>query len=167
MSKKSAGILLFRQPQGELEVLLIHPGGPIHASKDEGVWSIPKGEVEEGEDLLAAAQREFTEETGFSVEGDFIPLTPIRQPSGKIVYVWAVQGDVDPALLKSNLFTIEWPPKSQRHRQFPEADRASWFSIPEATKKILKGQTGFLLQLRQILSGSASAHPPEENNTGS
>jgi predicted NUDIX family NTP pyrophosphohydrolase len=123
-------------------VFLVHPGGPFWATKDVGVWSIPKGEFEPGEDPLAAAQREFTEETGFSAEGDFVPLTPLKQRSGKIVHAWAVEMDCDPAEVRSNTFTF-------KGRTYPEVDRAGWFSVPEARQKILPGQLGFLDELMQ------------------
>src|ERR1700677_1090154 len=126
MSKRSAGLLMFRQKTGDPEVLLVHPGGPLWARKDDGVWSIPKGEFVD-EDPLAAAIREFEEETGARPEGEFIPLEPLRQPSGKVVFAWAVRSDFDPSSLKSNLFSMEWPPKSGRRQEFPEVDRAEWF----------------------------------------
>jgi predicted NUDIX family NTP pyrophosphohydrolase len=152
MPKKSAGLLLFREVSGHLEVLLVHPGGPFWAKKDEGAWSIPKGEFEDDEEPLAAAKREFEEETGHELpDVEMIPLEPLRQPSGKLVYAWAVKHDFDPAGLKSNTFSIEWPPKSGRYQEFPEIDRAEWFTIKEAQHKILKGQAPFLDQLRQKL----------------
>ena len=144
---RSAGILLYRRRAGELEVFLVHPGGPFWAKKDLGAWSIPKGELEETEDPLAAAIREFTEETGFAVDGDFIALTPLRQKSGKTVLAWAVEGDCDPAKLQSNMFSMEWPPKSGKQREFPEVDRAEWCTIDDARTKILAGQAPFLDEL--------------------
>jgi predicted NUDIX family NTP pyrophosphohydrolase len=162
MSKKSAGILLFRDSSGYLEVLLVHPGGPFWAKKDDGAWSIPKGEFEEHEDPLEAAKREFEEEVGVAPSGDLIPLEPLRQPSGKIVYAWAMKGDFDPAALKSNTFSMEWPPKSGRQQDFPEVDRAAWFSIEVARRKILKGQAPFLSQLQEKLG-----NPPEAPEGGS
>lgn len=146
MPKTSAGLLLYRQGRdgGGLEVFLVHPGGPFWAHKDDGVWSIPKGEFEPGEEPLAAAQREFTEETGFTASGEFVLLTPLKQPSGKIVHAWAVRGDCDPAALRSNMFTF-------KGREFPEVDRAAWFGLGEAKTKILPGQVGFLDQLREVL----------------
>ncbi|HKV12872.1 MAG TPA: NUDIX domain-containing protein [Thermoanaerobaculia bacterium] len=152
MAKKSAGLLLFRETPGSLEVLLVHPGGPFWSKKDEGAWSIPKGELDEGEDPLEAAKREFEEEIGSPVQGEAIPLRPLKQPSGKIVHAWAVRGDFDPDLLKSVTFPLEWPPKSGRIQEFPEVDRAAWFSLETARQKILKGQAGFLDQLQEILS---------------
>jgi predicted NUDIX family NTP pyrophosphohydrolase len=149
MAKTSAGLLLFREVAERLEVLLVHPGGPFWAKKDDGAWSIPKGEFEGDEDPLAAARREFEEETGFAaVVGDPIPLAPLRQPSGKIVHAWALRGDVDPSALKSNTFSMEWPPKSGRQQEFPEVDRAAWFSFEVAARKILRGQAGFLSELQ-------------------
>ena len=124
MAKNSAGLLLYRFRDGNLEVFLVHPGGPFWAKKDLGVWSIPKGEIDEGEEPLGAARREFEEETGFSPEGTFRELTPVRQRSGKIVHAWAVEGDCDPTALRSNTFTLEWPPRSGRMQEIPEVDRA-------------------------------------------
>lgn len=149
MSRKSAGLLLFRESPCGLEVLLAHPGGPFWAKKDEGAWSIPKGEIGEGEDPLSAARREFEEETGIPAGGDAIPLGSLRQPGGKIVHAWAVEGDFDPALLRSNTFSLEWPPKSGRRREFPEIDRAQWFPVGAARQKITKGQAGFLDRLEK------------------
>jgi predicted NUDIX family NTP pyrophosphohydrolase len=145
--KKSAGILLYRRTQGFLEVLLVHPGGPYWIHKDLGAWSIPKGELEGKEDPLAGARREFQEETGFSPEGPFEPLTPVTQRGGKIVLCWATEGDWDPALFKSNVFTLEWPPRSGRLQEFPEVDRASFFALDEAGKKINPAQARFLAEL--------------------
>jgi predicted NUDIX family NTP pyrophosphohydrolase len=147
MPKKSAGLLLYREGSEGLEVLLVHPGGPFWARKDDGAWSIPKGEFEDPEDPLAAAIREFEEETGARPGGEFIPLKPLKQPGGKLVYAWAVRADFDPATLKSNLFSMEWPPRSGRRQEFPEVDRAAWFGMEAARRKILKGQAGFLDQL--------------------
>lgn len=155
MSKReSAGLLPFRQALGRLEVLLVHPGGPFWAKKDEGAWSIPKGQVEEGEDPLAAARREFEEETGFAAAGDVIPLEHVRQPSGKLVHAWAIKKDVDPAGLKSSTFSVEWPPKSGHLQEFPEIDRAAWFTIEAARRKVAKGQVDFLDQLERKLRGA-------------
>jgi predicted NUDIX family NTP pyrophosphohydrolase len=148
MAKKSAGLLLFRESQGPLEVLLVHPGGPFWARKDEGAWSIPKGEFEEDEDPAEAARREFEEETGFKAQGELIPLEPLRQPSGKMVYAWAMRQNLDPSGFSSNTFTMEWPPKSGRLQEFPEVDQAKWFPLDSAMRKILKGQAGFLAQLQ-------------------
>ena len=129
----------------------MHPGGPFWANKDDGAWSIPKGEFDEDEDPLDAARREFEEETGSAPSGDVIPLEPLRQSSGKVVYAWAVRGDFDPGTLKSNTFSMEWPPKSGRQQDFPEVDRAAWFAIEAAERKILKGQAALLRQLREKL----------------
>jgi predicted NUDIX family NTP pyrophosphohydrolase len=147
----SAGILLYRETNGALEVLLAHPGGPFWARKDEGAWTIPKGLVEPGADLLATAQREFTEETGFTATGPFVPLAPVRQTSGKIVHAFACRGDFDPAKLISNMFEIEWPPRSGQRRQFPEVDRAAWFDLATARDKLIAYQRPFLIQLEKEL----------------
>ncbi len=145
----SAGILLYRICGGMLEVFLVHPGGPYWQKKDAGVWSIPKGELEEGADALATAQREFREETGSEVSGEFVPLPPLKQPSGKLVHAWAVDGDVDATSITSNTFRMEWPPRSGRQQEFPEIDRGAWFPLSAAKEKILSGQRGFLEQLEQ------------------
>jgi len=147
MPKKSAGLLLYRVNTSGLEVLLVHPGGPFWAKKDDGCWSIPKGEFGDDEEPLAAAKREFEEELGAQAAGDFIPLEPIRQPGGKLVYAWAVRGDFDVSRLKSNTFSMEWPPRSGKLLEFPEVDRAGWFGMNAARRKILKGQTPLLDQL--------------------
>lgn len=143
---------MFRRRGGEPEVLLVHPGGPFWARKDEGAWSIPKGAVEPGEDLLATARREFTEETGFPTEGPFVPLTPLRQRSGKVIHAWAFEGDADAARLRSNMFSLEWPPKSGRQQEFPEADRAAWFPLARAAEKSVPGQRGFFTELARLLA---------------
>lgn len=150
MAKTSAGLLMFRVKNGELEVFLVHPGGPFWAKKDEGAWSIPKGEFSAGEEPLAAARREFEEETGCRASGRFIPLAPITPRSGKLVHAWAVAGDCDAAQLHSNLFSLEWPPQSGKRQQFPEVDRAAWFSVPVALQKINRGQRGFVTELVRI-----------------
>lgn len=166
MTRRSAGILLFRLTSGAhdtnssqdggrvtrapgVEVFLIHPGGPYWAKKDS--WSIPKGEYEEGEPPLVAARREFQEETGAAVDGDFLALGTIRQPSGKEVTAWALEGDFDPAALVSNTCEVEWPPRSRRTVEVPEADRAAWFTVDEARKKIFRGQEALLDRLLQEL----------------
>ena len=151
MAKKSAGLLLFRDVPRPIEVLLVHPGGPFWAGKDQAAWSIPKGEFSEDEDPLHAAVREFKEEMGEAVTGDFIALQPLRQPGGKVVFAWAVKSDFDPARLRSNTFSMEWPPRSGRHQVFPEIDRAAWFSLDVARVKISKGQVGFLDELESKL----------------
>ena len=148
--KKSAGLLLFRHTE-QLEILLVHMGGPYWKKKDDGAWSIPKGEFEESEDPLNAAKREFAEETGTVPVGDFIPLEPIKQPSGKLIYAWAVNAEFDPSNLRSNLFTMEWPPKSGKQQEFPEIDRAAWLTPEMAKRKILKGQAPFVDQLQALL----------------
>ena len=147
MARKSAGLLLFRRTPAGLEVLLVHPGGPLWAKKDEGAWSIPKGEIDADEEPLAAARREFEEELGSPVSGEFIALAPIRQASGKVVHAWAVEADFDPATFTSGMFSMEWPPRSGRQQEFPEVDRAEWFSIDNARRKINKAQIELLDQL--------------------
>ncbi len=147
----SAGILVYRETNGALEVLLAHPGGPFWARKDDGAWTIPKGLVEPGADLLATAQREFTEETGFMADGPFVPLAPVRQTSGKIVHAFACRGDFDTAKLISNMFEIEWPPRSGRRKQFPEVDRAAWFDLAAARDKLIAYQRPFLIELEKKL----------------
>ena len=147
----SAGLLMYRGAGEGIEVFLVHPGGPFWAKKDEGAWSIPKGLAAPDEDLLATAKREFREETGFAAEGEFRPLGAFKQPSGKIVHAWAVEGDCDPSHLVSNLFEMEWPPKSGKRARFPEVDRAGWFGPPEALKKILSGQQPILIKLFSLL----------------
>lgn len=146
----SAGLLAYRLKEG-LEVLLAHPGGPFWSKKDEGVWTIPKGLAAAGEDLLAAAQREFTEETSFHVHGPFIALVPVKQKSGKIVNAWAVEADVDLASFASNVFDIEWPPRSGRRQSFPEVDRVAYFALPIAATKILPYQLPLLHELERHL----------------
>ena len=149
---ESAGILLYRRGAKGLEVLLAHPGGPFWAKRDAASWTIPKGAVEEGEEALAAARREFTEEMGFAPpDRPGLALKPLRQPSRKVVHAWAVEGDCDPASVNSNLFEMEWPPKSGRMASFPEIDRAAWFTIAEARAKLLPGQVPFLDELQALL----------------
>ena len=140
MRRASAGLLLYRRAAAGLQVMLVHPGGPYWARKDDGAWSIPKGEIEPGEEAIAAARREFEEETGASVSGEFVPLPPVKLRSGKVIHAWAVQADFDPAALRSNLFSMEWPPRSGEQREFPEADRAAWFGVERARVKIHPGQ---------------------------
>jgi predicted NUDIX family NTP pyrophosphohydrolase len=139
-AKRSAGLLLYRRRAGILEVFLVHPGGPFWAKKDAGAWTIPKGEIDEGEDELAAARRETAEETGFAPDGNFVALPPIRQKAGKVVVSWAIEAECDPAQLRSNLFSMEWPPRSGRMAEFPEIDRGAWFSLDEARGKLLEAQ---------------------------
>lgn len=150
MAKKSAGILVFRMNLGAPEILLMHPGGPFWAKKDAGAWSIPKGEVNENETEREAAEREFKEETGIHLTGKFIELEPIRQ-TNKIVYAWAVEQEIDAAKIKSNLFEMEWPPKSGKFKSFPEIDKAEWFSASDAKLKAIKGQVALIEQLEQML----------------
>lgn len=144
MAKRSAGLLMFRKKGGELEVFLVHPGGPFWAAKDAGAWTVPKGEYVEGEEPLDAAKREFTEETGFMAEGEFIDLGAVRQTSGKVVNAWAFEGDCEPEKLVSNFCEIEWPPRSGKKKQIPEVDRGAWFTLAQARQKILSSQLGFL-----------------------
>lgn len=150
MAANSAGLLMYRRRAGQLEVFLIHPGGPFWAHKDEGAWSIPKGEFAAAEPPLQAARREFQEETGFTASGDFQPLEPIRQASGKIVHAWAVEGDCDADAIHSNTFPMEWPLHSGQWKSFPEADRAAWFPLLQARQKILKSQLPLLDQLEGL-----------------
>ena len=148
MPKQSAGILLYRTKATQLQVFLVHPGGPFFKNKDASVWSIPKGEFLDEEDPLAAAKREFLEETGQAVkDGNFIKLNPVQLKSSKIVRAWAVEGEIDDAIITSNLFEMEWPPKSGRMQSFPEIDRAEWFAIDEAKVKLNAAQVGFLEEL--------------------
>jgi predicted NUDIX family NTP pyrophosphohydrolase len=151
-SRKSAGILLYRRRDGVLEIFLVHPGGPLWARKDDGAWSIPKGEYTEDEAPLLAAQREFAEETGATVQGPFAALTPVKQPSGKLISAWAAAGDFDPSQLRSNHFSMEWPPKSGQQQSFPEVDRGAWFTLPEALIKILSGQRPLLEELSSVIA---------------
>jgi len=155
MSQRSAGILLYRRATAVLEVLLVHPGGPFWAKKDDGAWSIPKGLVEEGEALEAAARREFAEETGVRITVPLTELGAFRQPSGKTIIAFAAEGDCDPAAIHSNAFEMEWPPKSGRMSRFPEVDRAGWFSPERALEKILKGQQPIVQVLTQRLGTKA------------
>jgi predicted NUDIX family NTP pyrophosphohydrolase len=145
--KQSAALLVYRRRRGRLEVFLVHPGGPFWAKKDAGAWSIPKGEFTAGEDILAAARREFLEEVGQAPDGDFVALAPARQPSRKVIHTWAVEGDVDEGAITSNLFEMEWPPKSGRRAQFPEVDRGRWFALDEAKQRIQSGQVPILEEL--------------------
>jgi predicted NUDIX family NTP pyrophosphohydrolase len=153
MAKKlSAGIVLYRKGEKGIEVLLVHPGGPFWSKKDDGVWSIPKGEYAEGEDPLAVAKREFREEIGSSVNGPCVPLPIAKQPSGKVITAWAVEGDVDPELVHSNTFSMEWPPKSGRLQTFPEVDRALWCDLAAARRKLLPGQRVLLDELERVVT---------------
>ncbi len=147
---RSAGVLVYKKQDGQLFVFLVHPGGPFWAKKDLGVWSIPKGEIDGDEDALSAARREFTEETGQTVAGDFRALTPCRQKGGKIVQAWAVAGAVSEAIV-SNSFVMEWPPKSGRKQSFPEVDRGAWLTLDEARRRINPGQVPLLDELARMV----------------
>lgn len=162
MPRISAGLLMYRIRDGVLQVLLAHPGGPLFRNKDEGAWSIPKGEIEPGEDLLDAAQREFEEETGIKPSGPFVPLASIQQKGGKIVHAWAFEGDCDPASIKSNTFTMEWPPRSGQQGEFPEIDRAAFFDLETAKRKIKAAQWGLVTELEMLLrnEGRLKNGPP-------
>lgn len=151
--RQSAGLLPFRMRGDTLEVFLVHPGGPYWARKDLGAWSIAKGEFADGDDPLAAARREFNEETGFVAEGPFIPLDDVKQKAGKTVLAWAFQGDFDPRTVKSNTFTCEWPPQSGKQQEFPEIDRAEWFTVAEARRKLNEAQAAFVDRLVAFSAG--------------
>ncbi|MGO9120890.1 MAG: NUDIX domain-containing protein [Desulfomonilaceae bacterium] len=152
MTVHSSGILLFRFRSDKLEVMLVHPGGPFWARKDEAAWSIPKGLFDETENALDAARREFNEETGLEVDGKFIELGEVKQPSGKIVHAWALEKDLDVTRIESNSFTMEWPKNSGKIREYPEVDRADWFDLDQARKKILKGQVALLDRLADLIA---------------
>ncbi|MFA5352880.1 MAG: NUDIX domain-containing protein [Thermodesulfovibrionales bacterium] len=147
----SAGLLMYRRNGNSIQAFLIHPGGPYFRNKDIGVWSIPKGMIAPGEELLAAALREFEEETGIIPSGEYIPLTPVRMSSGKVVHAWAFEGEADPDRVTSNTFTLEWPPRSGRLREYPEVDRAGWFDLDEAEMRITRGQIPLITELRELL----------------
>jgi predicted NUDIX family NTP pyrophosphohydrolase len=147
MKKRSAGILVWRRRSDGPEFFLVHPGGPFWKNKDDGAWSIPKGEIDPDEEPLSAARREFEEETGFTIAGTFTPLTPVKIASGKVIEAWAIEHDLDASAIKSNTFEVEWPPRSGKRQAFPEVDRADWFSEPAALQKITKGQAPLLLEL--------------------
>ena len=149
MARTSAGLLLFRKAPAGLEVFLVHPGGPFWRGRDAGAWSIPKGEIGPGEDALAAARRELAEETGVSVEGEFLELAPVRQKGGKIVRAWAIEADCDAAAIKSNVFSLEWPPRSGKQAEFPEVDKAQWFALGEARRRINAAQAAFVDELER------------------
>jgi predicted NUDIX family NTP pyrophosphohydrolase len=157
MPKVSAGILMYRRRGNDMEVFLVHPGGPFWSGKDDGAWSIPKGLINPDEDALSAAQREFTEETGFTASGPFVRLAPITQPGGKKVHAWALESDCDPSAIRSNTFSMEWPPRSGNWKEFPEVNRAEWFSLKEAEKKINRGQLPLLDELRYMVSKKRSS----------
>lgn len=150
MPVQSAGILLYRFVKDVPEFFLVHPGGPFWAKKDAGAWTVPKGEFTPEEDPLEAAKREFLEETGISLSGNFISLTPLKQKSGKIIHAFALQGDIDPIQVKSNMFSIEWPPRSGKMKEFPEIDRAAWFNLKEAEEKINPGQWPFIVEWEHL-----------------
>jgi len=150
LARRSAGLLLYRRRAG-LEVFLVHPGGPFWAKKDLGAWTIPKGEYELDEEPLQAARREFTEETGFTAEGEFLDLGTVKQSSGKVVSAWAVEGDCDPEKLVSNLCPVEWPPRSRRMIDIPEVDRGAWYGMEEAGRRIFPSQKPFLERLESAL----------------
>jgi len=147
MAKQSAGVLLYRKISDQLQVFLVHPGGPFYINKDNGSWSIPKGEFLDDEDPLVAAKREFFEETGQAIDGNFIRLAPIQQKGGKRVYAWAIEGDINHETIASNTFEMEWPPRSGKNKSFPEIDRAGWFSVDEAKVKINAAQMGLVEEL--------------------
>lgn len=151
MPRLSAGLLMYRVEDGKLQVLLVHPGGPFFKSKDNGVWTIPKGEIEPSEDLLEAAKREFEEETGITPTGPFISLRPIKQKGRKLVHAWAFKGDCDTAALVSNTFRLEWPPRSGRWQEFPEIDRAGFFDVATALQKIKAAQISLVEECQQIV----------------
>jgi predicted NUDIX family NTP pyrophosphohydrolase len=154
MSKQSAGLLMFRRCGAAIEVLLVHPGGPFWKNKDEGAWTFPRGEVEPGEELEAAARREFHEETGHSATGKLFPLGSVRQKSGKTVHAWASEGDLDPTIVASNTFTMEWPPKSGKQAQFPEIDRAEFIDLGRAREKIRTSEIPLLENLERITASN-------------
>jgi len=164
----SAGLLLFRRREARLEVLLVHPGGPFNSGRDAGVWSIPKGLVEPGEDELAAARREVEEETGVRLEGRFLPLPEVRYASGKRVHAWAVEGDCDPDAVVSNTFEIEWPPRSGQTARFPEIDRATFLGLEDARRAILPAQRLLLDALALLVGeeGNARAADRDEEAAG-
>jgi predicted NUDIX family NTP pyrophosphohydrolase len=151
MPKKSAGILFYRFQNNLLELLLVHPGGPFWESKDQGAWSIPKGELNENEEMMAAAKREIKEELGIDATGKFTELSSVKQKSGKVIYCWATQQDIDITKVKSNNFELEWPPKSGKKKKFPEIDRAAWFTPEKATSKINSAQRPFIEQLMKMV----------------
>jgi predicted NUDIX family NTP pyrophosphohydrolase len=151
MQKQSAGILLYKLTNRQLQVFLVHPGGPFFRNKDDGAWSIPKGEYLDGEEPLTAAQREFKEETGQPINGSFVKLQPVKQKSGKIVHAWAVEGDIDHENIISNVFEMEWPPKSGKLTSFPEVDRAGWFTADVAKLKVIPAQAAFIVQLEALV----------------
>ena len=161
MPQTSAGILLFRNWPKGVQVMLVHPGGPFWARKDDGAWSIPKGLAEEAEDFLAAAKREFYEETGMSIDGEFLDLGAHRQAGGKTIVAWGCEGDFDPALLQSNPFSMEWPRRSGKTTEFPEVDKAGWYGLREALTKVTKGQRSIIAALADALGAPLAKHDGE------
>jgi len=160
MKKRSAGILAWRRGADGPEFFLVHPGGPFWKNKDDGAWSIPKGEIDLDEEPLSAAQREFQEETGQKIGGTFTPLTPVKIASGKVIEAWSVEHDLDASAIVSNTFEMEWPPRSGKKQAFPEVDRAAWLPGPLAIQKINKGQVPLLIQLLEKLGATPPAPPP-------
>ena len=158
VKKQSAGIVLYRWNKKQVEIFLVHPGGPFFAKKDLGAWSIPKGEFNDGEDPLETAKREFSEETGQKILGKFLPLAPVKQKGGKTVYAWAVEGDANADEIHSNTFSIEWPPRSGIQREFPEVDKAGWFSISTAKEKINQSQATLIDELLERLGFEKDQH---------
>ena len=154
LPRTSAGILMYRRTSKSFEVLLVHPGGPFWKNKDDGAWSLPKREYDASEDPLAVARREFEEETGYTVDGDFIALQPVKQASGKVVSAWAVEGDCDTTQIRSNTFEMEWPPKSGERAEFPEVDKAAWFTPEQARVKLVSAQRDLVDQLCVLLKRS-------------
>lgn len=164
MPKVSAGLLMYRRTDGDVEVLLVHPGGPFWAKKDEGAWFLPKGELNPGEDALEGAKREFEEETGLRPSADFVSLGDLKHRSGKLVIAFTFEGNCDPSEIRSNSFEIEWPPKSGERRQFPEVDRAAFFTLPNAMKKILPAEAEFLFRLEDKIGLKSSRGDVQERN---
>jgi predicted NUDIX family NTP pyrophosphohydrolase len=159
MAKASAGLVMYRVRSGNLEVLLVHPGGPFWSRKDAGAWFVPKGEVSPAESEISAAEREFEEETGLKPEGPFVPLGSVKHKSGKTVTAWALEGDCDPASLRSNTFTLEWPPRSGKRREFPEVDRAAFFTVEEAKGKIHPDEFELIVRLQELLKKQPASSP--------
>lgn len=152
MAKQSAGILLYRINNNNLQIFLVHPGGPFWKNKDAGAWSVPKGEFLDDEDALLAARREFQEETGSGIDGHFIKLKPVKQKSGKTIHAWAVEGDINETSIISNTFSLEWPPKSGKITEVPEIDKAGWFNVETAKEKINEAQAGLIDELAATLN---------------